>query len=343
MNVKVFLNTLSVRLHTLPIVILYVTEGCNLRCISCSYRDRLPNELSLDEIAQLAESLAKYGLKTIVYSGGEPLLRRDFPRICEIFARHAVRQSLLTNGLLLEKRLNDVAPFLSEIIVSLDGANAETHNSIRGLDSFDQIMKGITSCVSSKPHPSVAIRTVIQKRNFLQLPAMVELAKSLAVDRISFLAADVLSDSFGRASRGSVIPAEELRLNDSEVIEFRRLIVKMVKDHAADFTTNLISTTPDGLFHILQYFEALIGKAEFPRNYCNAPMVSAVITSQGDMLPCYFLPGYGNIRMSTIHKLANSAHAISTRENVKHYTLERCGRCVCTLNMQPLSALLGRL
>src|SRR5258706_13493155 len=107
MNIKAFLNTVSDRAKTLPIVILYVTEECNLKCITCSYRNAMPGELTLDEIKSLAAELKNLGLRHIVYSGGEPLLRRDFPEICEAFASPGVKQSMLTNGLLLEKRIHD--------------------------------------------------------------------------------------------------------------------------------------------------------------------------------------------------------------------------------------------
>src|SRR5205085_9301204 len=119
MNIRAFLNTVSNTSRTLPIVILYVTESCNLKCITCSYRDALPGELTLDEIKELAAHLRDLGLKHIVYSGGEPLLRRDFTEICKAFEEYNVKQSLLTNGLLLEKRAKDIYKYFSEIIVSI--------------------------------------------------------------------------------------------------------------------------------------------------------------------------------------------------------------------------------
>src|SRR5437867_1285405 len=100
MNVKAFLNTISNTARTLPIVILYVTEGCNLKCITCSYRQPLPNELTFHEIKELAGQLKEFGLKHIVYSGGEPLVRSDFAKICELFSKFGVKQTLHTNGLL---------------------------------------------------------------------------------------------------------------------------------------------------------------------------------------------------------------------------------------------------
>src|SRR5207302_8258574 len=130
MNFKAWLNTLAASSHTLPIVILYVTEGCNLRCCMCSYRKARPDELSIIEIERLACTLADYGLRHIVFSGGEPLLRRDFPAICKIFSQYGVQETLLTNGLLLDKRLHEIRTFLTEIIVSLDGATAGTHDTI---------------------------------------------------------------------------------------------------------------------------------------------------------------------------------------------------------------------
>lgn len=343
MNFNAFLNTISSRSFTLPIVILYVTEGCNLRCITCSYREKLPNEVSLDEIRSLADSLVAYGLRTIVYSGGEPLMRRDFPQICQVFKDRSVNQTLLTNGLLLEKRFDEIRGFFSEIIVSIDGANAETHNTIRGLESLDQIVKGIERWIGSSPRPSLSIRTVIQKKNFRQTIAMVQFARSLRVDRISFLAADVLSDSFGRATRGSITSNESLMLTEEETLEFRHLIERMTTEcSGGEFASGFISDSPEKMFHIVQYFEALIGKAEFPRNYCNAPMVSAVISSTGDIQPCFFLPSYGNIRKEKVLDLVDGEIFRSVRRDVRRYKLERCKTCVCTLHTPPLSALLDR-
>src|SRR5271169_6620914 len=139
MGINGLLNTIGTRCRTLPLVILYVTEGCNLRCISCSYRNPSPGELTLGEIEHLAATLKDSGLRHIVFSGGEPLLRRDFPQICGLFAAPGIRQSLLTNGLLLEKRFPEIRRFFGEIIISLDGPDEETHNEIRGVDSFRQI------------------------------------------------------------------------------------------------------------------------------------------------------------------------------------------------------------
>ena len=336
------MNATTSRAYSLPIVILYVTEGCNLQCITCSYRRPLPGELTLAEIEQLAQTLSRFGLKHIVYSGGEPLLRRDLPQICSIFNQIGVRQSLLTNGLLLEKRLPELSGFFSEIIVSIDGPDAEAHNSIRGIPSFDQIVKGVKFATRTGGHAPVSIRTVVQKRNFRRIPDMVDFAKGMNVSRISFLAADVLSESFGRDTRGSVALVSEIALNEDELPEFRNVVEGAIIKYRHEIRNRFISESPGKLRHLVQYFEALIGKASFPRNDCSAPMISAVITSTGDVQPCYFLPSYGSIRETPLPKLVNIPRIRTIRRDVRNYTLERCKTCVCTLCVRPIPALLGK-
>jgi len=307
----------------------------------CSYRESMPNELTLSEIQQLAKQLSDFGLRHIVFSGGEPLLRKDFPNICDAFSKLNVKQTLLTNGLLLEKRFTEIGKYFSEIIISLDGPTAEIHNSIRGLEAFDQIIKGVKKVVSISNRPQLSIRTVLQKRNFRLISPMIDFAKSIGVNRISFLPVDVLSDSFGRFNKELIANRQEIILNEEEVIEFREIVTTMIEKHKHDFETKFISDTPESLLNRVQYFEALLGKNTFPQNYCNAPNVSTVITSTGEIQPCFFLPTFGNVRQNTLSQLVNNSQIRSLRKDVQNNKLERCTTCVCTLNVQPTAALLN--
>lgn len=339
MNGPAFLNTVTNRMHSLPVVILYVTAGCNLRCVMCSYREPLPNELNLREIQQIAEDLRTLGLRHIVYSGGEPLLRRDFPDICRTFSALNVRQTLLTNGLLLHKRMPEIEGLLDEVIVSIDGPDPFVHNSIRGIEAFEQIVRGVSTLLSLRERPKVSIRTVLQKQNFRHVGRMIEWARGLGVDRLSFLSADVESGAFHRDLDGSVPAKERILLNRGEAMAFRTIVTEVVARHRQAFDTSFVSETPEKMFHIVQYFEAVNGLAPFPRNRCNAPMISTVITSTGDLLPCYFLPAYGNIRSGALQQQINSHRAMENRKEVKAYSLKQCQTCVCTLHVSPLTAL----
>ena len=312
-----------------------------MRCNMCLYRDTLPDELTLKEISQLAGTLSALGLRHIVYSGGEPLLRKDFPEICRMFAQYNVKQTLLTNGLLLSKRFAEFQQFLNEIIVSIDGATAEVHNTIRGVESFDIILEGIREIVRPNHRPKISIRTVLQKPNFRALPEMIELAKSSGVDRISFLAVDVSSPAFGRTKLDLVESKETIVLSDEECVEFLELVNDVIVKYRDDFNRGFISEAPAKMFHIVQYFEALIGKVPYPRNYCNAPNVSAVIRANGDLLPCFFLPPFGNIKDMGVDKQLNNEIIRKIRQDVKNYSLQQCKTCVCTLSVHPFAALMN--
>lgn len=340
MNYRAFLNTVGTRAHSLPIVILYVTAGCNLRCITCSYRDPLPNELTLDEYREIFSQLEHYGLRRVVYSGGEPMLRRDLPEICKIARKTGAKQSLLTNGLLLEKRAKELLPFMDEIIVSLDGPDAETHNSIRGLNSFDQIVRGVELVMGHSGRPSISFRCVVQRKNFRKLDEMVELGKRLGIDRISFLAADVQTDAFHREQAGHAAPTGEILLDPNECSEFRTSVMAFFEKRKQEFASHFIAESPKKIMHLVEYFEAHQGIAPFPRNECNAPSVSMVIKSTGDVLPCYFLPSYGSLRTHHLSSLLNKPDIVTIRSDVKSNRLKECQQCVCTLKIRSFSALL---
>jgi len=301
----------------------------------------MPGELSFEEIKELSFQLKSAGLRHIVYSGGEPLLRRDFPEICRLFKRSSIKQTLLTNGLLLEKRIDELRDFFSEIIVSIDGADAETHNAIRGVNSFDLILRGISKTLESVNlfDTVLSIRTVLQKQNFRSLEGFINMAKSSGVSRISFLAADVSSDAYGRDTQGIVSDENSIALNKDEVSELRVIINALTEKYPNEFAEGFISESPAKLHHIADYYEALLGKTSFPRNICNAPDVSLVITSTGDVHPCFFLPKFANTRSGSIRTIMNDPVIKKTRKDVRSMKPERCQKCVCTLYTSPVNAL----
>jgi MoaA/NifB/PqqE/SkfB family radical SAM enzyme len=237
-----------------------------------------------------------------------------------------------------------VKDYFHEIIVSLDGANPEMHNSIRGLNSFGLILKGIEKAVNQKEgNREVSIRSVLQKQNFRELPDFIKMAKSLNVNRISFLAADVTSDAFGREhGNGAAIQNSAIVPDKNDTAEFRQIINKLADEYKDEFAKGFISESPAKLLKIAEYYEALNGLNKFPVTYCNAPMMSTVITSTGFVHPCYFLPAIGNIRNNSVKELINFSDAKETRRKVRSFEMERCKTCVCTLNINAKAALAGK-
>ncbi|MCD4686121.1 MAG: radical SAM protein, partial [Anaerolineae bacterium] len=122
---------------------IYLTGGCNLACKHCwiapSFQPdggtggHLPFELF--ELA--IEEALPLGLQNIMLTGGEPTLHPDFERMVDHIAEQGVGLTIETNGILLTKRLAErikEVPTFGFISVSLDGADAETHDAFRGVD-----------------------------------------------------------------------------------------------------------------------------------------------------------------------------------------------------------------
>jgi MoaA/NifB/PqqE/SkfB family radical SAM enzyme len=305
----------------------------------CSYRSRLPHELTIDEIEKLSGELAELGLKRIVFSGGEPILRTDLEEICRIFSKHNVKQTLLTNGVLVKKKIGNLAPYLDELIISIDGAVPETHDSIRGVNSLNLIIEGIKHAKENFPSLNISFRTVVQKNNFRQLDDIILLGAELGVNRVSFLPVDVYSVGFGREHSEATVNNSTLLLNKDEIAELRNIINNIDKKF---FGSHFVSEPYSKLIGYADYFSSALNGNKFPPVYCNAPMMSTVITATGDVLPCFFLPKLGNIRVESLMQILNGEKAITTRKQVRAFEPERCKTCVCSLNVTKRTALKGK-
>ncbi len=91
---------------------------------------------------------------------------------------------LLTSGLSLAKHARRAAELFDAITVSLDGTDRETYPAIRGLDAFDKVCEGIRA--SAAPVYRSGLRVTLQRANYRELPAFVELAKGSAPAKFRF-------------------------------------------------------------------------------------------------------------------------------------------------------------
>ena len=148
-----------------------VTDRCNLRCTYCMpeevvFMDR-SQLLTFEEIAQFVRVAATLGIDKIRLTGGEPLMRRDLPRLVEMLCRiDGIRDvGLTTNGLLLAgqaQALYDAG--LRRINVSLDTLDPGRFREVARRDGLEQVLEGIAAAKKAGFHPikvnAVSIRGV---------------------------------------------------------------------------------------------------------------------------------------------------------------------------------------
>ena len=155
----------------------------------------------------------------------------------------------------------------------------------------------------------------------------------MRLDQISFLAADVSTDAFNRDVPWTAEKVVEISLNENEADEFEMIIRDSFVKFADLFKNKFIAESPSKLLGLSQYYKALLGKNSFPVKKCNAPWVSAVVESGGDVRPCFFHKSYGNLFGNTLPEILNSAAAISFRKNLDMQRDPICKRCVCSLHI----------
>jgi Predicted Fe-S oxidoreductases len=131
------------RIHAPFLVVWDFTHLCNLRCKHC-YQDAqaaLDDELTTDEARSLIDQLAEAGVVVIAFSGGEPLMRRDFFEIASYARNKGMYIALASNGTLITPqiaaRLKETGVYYVEI--SIDGKDAFSHDAMRGIHgAFDR-------------------------------------------------------------------------------------------------------------------------------------------------------------------------------------------------------------
>ncbi|HHI30506.1 12,18-didecarboxysiroheme deacetylase [Methanosarcinales archaeon ex4572_44] len=194
-----------------PVVVWNMTQRCNLRCVHCYSRSEnieYGDELTTDEGIDLIDDLAQFGVPVILFSGGEPLIRRDFPELANHAREMGMRVVLSTNGTLITEKMARVLREidLSYVGVSLDGMR-ETNDRFRGVNgAFDAALGGIQNCKMEKI--KVGLRFTINKKNVSDVPAIFDLLKMENIPRVCFY-------HLVYAGRGSKLVKEDLSHEES--------------------------------------------------------------------------------------------------------------------------------
>lgn len=131
----------------LKMVYYAITDGCNLRCPYCyaSSEKALPGELTHEQSLKLMDEIAACGATTVIFTGGEPMLRKDLFDVVRYARSLGLRTNIITNGTLV--RNIEIAQTMSEIFdfvtMSIDGGTAEQHEATRGKGTFAKTMKAL--------------------------------------------------------------------------------------------------------------------------------------------------------------------------------------------------------
>jgi MoaA/NifB/PqqE/SkfB family radical SAM enzyme/cytosine/adenosine deaminase-related metal-dependent hydrolase len=319
----------------LPIAILMPHAHCNCRCVMCDIWKSDPVKTRLDEkeLDNILGGLKRLKTRQVVMSGGEALLNPRIFEFCKKIKKEGMKISILSTGILLSRFADEIVAYTDDVIVSLDGPE-EIHNQIRQVPNvYQKLREGVKAVKSLDPGFRVTARCVVQKKNFRFLPQVIDSAREIGFDQISFLAADISSSAFNREAMWASDKQNEIRLNKEEVDEFGERISKLMADYRSDFKNKFIAESPDKMLRLYDYYQACDGQKPFQSPECNAPWVSAVIETNGDVRPCFFHPAYGNLNGYAVDDMLNESKAVQFRKNLSIRDNPVCRKCVCSLNL----------
>jgi len=191
-----------------------LTYNCNLRCKMCPFWKRSSKDVSLEKEKAILRQIHDSGACGIAFEGGEPLLRNDLAEILAFSRSLPLQTSLVTNGTLLESRIDEIAPYVNgAIYVSLDGLE-KTHDTIRGVSGcFKRATEGI---IASEGKVFVTINTTIMAENLYEIEDVAKLARELNVGMSVAVAYDYCNANV------SAPTAEEIAKIAKELVEMKK-------------------------------------------------------------------------------------------------------------------------
>jgi MoaA/NifB/PqqE/SkfB family radical SAM enzyme len=329
------LTRMTHRIHALPVVVLLPHSRCNCRCVMCDIwkANHERRELSAADLEPHVATLRQWGTRRVVLSGGEALMHSNLWALCALLRPLGIKITLLSTGLLLKRHAASITTWCDDVIVSLDGP-AAIHDQIRRIPgAFDRLAEGVAALRLARRPFRVTARCVLQRRNYRFLGETIAAARELALDGISFLAADVSSEAFNRPTRWPADRVSDVALSRAEVDELGAIVDDVATRYAADFGAGFVAESPAKLGRIARYYAALLGDGDFPPITCNAPWVSTVIEADGTVRPCFFHRALGNVNERPLGEILNSQDAVAFRRGLDVKTNPTCRRCVCTLKL----------
>jgi len=256
-----------------------VTNRCNLYCRHC-YNDSTTRsyEPSLEQIRSVVDQLSSTKLRTIVISGGEPLMRKDLQTILEWLRPMAFNLILATNGTLIDERNAAwLGQLIDEVNLSLDAGNKLAYEKFRGRKgTFEKCLRGLRLLV--KQNTSVVIQTTLSRFNIDSLEELATLA--IEEGAISWIVRLPVFSGRATQNEGDFLSRDELVKKESILSEIRAR-------HQSKFEELQI-----GVNFMWSYQENYSSVQRKDRIIsCAAGTVGALLTADGTLAPCPLFSG----------------------------------------------------
>ena len=302
---------LRARPKHLPILLLFVTDLCNLRCRMCGVWEHAEpggeGELSTDEWKAVIASGAKLRAAIVSFTGGEVLLRRDIFDLIEHAKRHRIATHVCTNGTLLDEgnvdRLRECG--VGTVSVSIESATPQEHDYLRGEGTFEKAVRGTRLLRERAPEIRVGINSLITAQNFRHMEAMIPFAESLGVHQLKF--APIHTNLQHRCKRREEFG--DLVFHEDDLDELQAALEGLVR---ALGTTKLHTTSLPFLAGITDLY-----RRPPKTRRCYAGYAACAVNPQGRVGPCSDMLSQFSVREKPLEEIWASPGFHELRERVR--------------------------
>ncbi len=316
-----------------PLVVWNMTNRCNLRCKHCyiEAEDRsYQNELSTEEARSFIYDLGQMKAPVLLFSGGEPLIRKDLFELGALAVEQGLRPVISSNGTLID---DEVARKIKEtgfqyVGISIDGG-PKTHDDFRNLDgAFDLALRGVRACMNNGV--KTGLRFTVNKYNQDDLPEVLGILEKEKIPRFCMY-------HLVYAGRGAEMAEMDTTTREKrDILDY--VARKTLELHQKGVEVEILTTDnhADGIYllnhirkHDPQRAEEVISLLKM-HGGCSAGTKFANVDPRGNVHPCQFWQDYtvGNVREKPFSEIwmSDDELMIKLREKEKHVT-GKCGDC----------------
>lgn len=314
-----------------PQIVSYaVTSACNLNCQHChaNAKKAMSDELTTGEAKKAVRDMAILGTEVIIFSGGEPLLRKDHVlSLTEECVDLGIIPAMLTNGTLMDSktagRLKDAG--MMAVGIPIDYASPKNQDVFRGVKgAFKAAVKAIQACLAVDL--KVIVTTMLLKNNLQDIPQIVSLLSRLGVDQM------VLYDLI---PTGRGVDLSELVITHEQRVKLLEYLYSVQSEQDMFFLVSGGEPLYPGAIIEMHKQHETKPPDKLLRQFliqaptgCHAGIHYFSLRPNGDVYPCPFLQvNVGNIRQKRLSEIwCNSKflHQLRDRSNLKG----KCGECI---------------
>jgi radical SAM protein with 4Fe4S-binding SPASM domain len=295
---------------------LAITYHCNNKCLHCyAGGPRETKELTTEEWRKVMDKLLKLGIPHVVFTGGEPTLRDDLPKLVAYTQEIGLVSGLVTNG----RRLREESYFnslvdagLDHVQVTVESYDPKVHDKITGVKgSWEETVQGLKNAIASPIY--TLSNTTLNQYNVRDILKTIDFLSSLGLKQFA-------CNSLIYSGKAPEV-AKEFAL-DEALLE---PILTKIRNHARKLGMEFTWYTPTE-YCVLNPLQLELGIKS-----CSACRISMCIEPDGTVIPCqsYFAP-LGNILKDSWKKIWRNPLCVEIR--ARKYVPEKCHDCP-TLNI----------